>query len=323
MVKILLAEDDAVSRRLLQAMLEAWGYDVVVTRDGNEAWEALSVEDAPSLAVLDWVMPGIEGVEICRRLRNRRGGYVYTILLTGRDRKQDIVEGMNAGADDYLTKPYDAHELLVRVRAGRRILDLQAALLAAQEVLRQQAARDPLTGVWNRARVFESLATELARAWREDTPVSVIMADLDHFKAVNDAHGHMAGDAVLRTVTRRIQSSLRAYDVLGRYGGEEFLIVLPGCDAPSAAATGERIRQAIAASPIDTSEGLIPVTMSLGTASVRHCRTKPGLLVRAADEALYVAKREGRNRVAQADPAATTGVQPAPARPDAGQEAFA
>jgi two-component system, cell cycle response regulator len=301
-VKILIAEDDAVSRRLLQGMLEVWGYQVVLTRDGTEAWNELSSEDPPALAILDWVMPGLEGVEICRRLRAREGRYVYTILLTGRDRKQDIVEGMSAGADDYLTKPYDSHELMVRVRAGRRLIDLHAALLEAQEVLRQQAARDPLTGVWNRARAFESLATEISRAAREGTAVSVIMLDLDHFKEVNDRYGHMAGDAVLRIVTRRVEASLRPYDVLGRYGGEEFLIVLPGCDASAVAATAERIRRAIAASPIDTSEGLIAVTASMGTASARLVESNPESLIRAADQALYVAKREGRDRVAHSGP---------------------
>ena len=322
-MKILLAEDDAVSRRLLQAMLENWGYDVVVTRDGNEAWEALTGADAPALAILDWVMPGIEGVEICRRLRKREEGYVYTILLTGRDRKQDVVEGMNAGADDYLTKPYDSHELMVRVRAGRRILDLQAALLAAQEVLRQQAARDPLTGVWNRARAFDSLAAEIARASREGTTVSVIMADVDHFKNVNDQHGHMAGDAVLRIVTQRIMSTLRTYDVLGRYGGEEFLIVLPGCGPDDAGVAAERIRGALAATPVDTSEGLIPVTISLGTASARNGRATPESLVRAADEALYAAKRGGRNRVVQADPNAASDLQAASDASRLGLEATA
>ncbi len=301
-MKILIAEDDAVSRRLLQAVLEAWGYQVVLTNDGTEAWAELSSDDPPAMAILDWVMPGLEGVEVCRRLRAREGRYVYTILLTGRDRKQDIVEGMTAGADDYLTKPYDSHELMVRVRAGRRLIDLHAQLLDAQEVLRQQAARDPLTGIWNRARAFESLSTEITRAAREGTAVSVIMLDLDHFKDVNDRHGHMAGDAVLRIVTRRVQSSLRVYDVLGRYGGEEFIIILPGCDAAAVAATAERIRRAVSASPIDTSEGLIAVTASMGTASAQLGLTTAESLVRAADEALYVAKREGRDRVAQSPP---------------------
>ncbi len=240
----------------------------------------------------------MHGPDVCRKLRARGdGAYVYTILLTGRDSKQDVVEGMNAGADDYITKPFDSHELAVRLRAGRRILDLQSALLAAQEVLREEATHDPLTGLWNRVRVFEALSLELARAARDGTSVSAIMADLDHFKAVNDSWGHMAGDAALREAARRIGSCVRLYDVVARYGGEEFLLVCPGCDEVAAAALAERIRDVIASRPVNTSEGLIPLTVSLGTATSVGGASAPEEIVRAADAALYRAKEAGRNRV--------------------------
>jgi diguanylate cyclase (GGDEF)-like protein len=316
-VKILVAEDDAVSRRLLEALLVRSGYEVITAADGDEAWAVLSTEDAPQLAILDWVMPGRLGIEVCREVRARtEGPYVYTILLTGRDSKEDVVEGMGAGADDYITKPFDAHELSVRLRAGRRILDLQAQLLAAQDVLRERVTHDPLTGLWSREYVLQSLHEELDRSGREGAPVSVIMADLDHFKDVNDSFGHIAGDAVLREAARRMRSSLRIYDVLGRYGGEEFLILCPGCDASSAVRLADRIRRLIADQPIDTSEGVVDVTISLGTSTTIAGRADAQGLVRAADAAMYRAKAAGRNRVEQAgreEAPGTWGIVPAAA----------
>jgi diguanylate cyclase (GGDEF)-like protein len=319
-VRILVAEDDGVSRRLLEAILVRTGYDVVSARDGNEAWTVLSGDDAPRLAILDWVMPGLDGIDLCRRLRERSDGpYIYTILLTGRDSKEDLVEGMNSGSDDYITKPFDVHELSVRLRAGRRILELQERLLAAEEVARERATHDPLTGLWNREHVFASLAQELDRSEREGSPLSVVMADLDHFKSVNDTYGHMAGDAVLREAARRAGTSLRRYDVLGRYGGEEFVLVCPGCDAASVSALAERIRERLASEPVNTSEGLIAITLSLGTVTTVGGRGTPEAMVRAADTALYRAKERGRNRVEHAEPRdiehalrLTPGIEPTP-----------
>ena len=302
-MRILLAEDDAVSRRLLQAVLQRWGYEVVVACDGAEAWAALSAEDPPSLAILDWVMPVLDGIEVCRRVRaDGERPYVYTILLTGRTDTRDVVQGLDAGADDYVTKPFDSNELRVRLRAGRRILELQSVLLDTQRILRDKATHDPLTGMWNRTQALEALDRELVRAVREGSAISVLMADLDHFKAVNDGFGHMAGDAVLREVARRIRASLRPYDILGRYGGEEFIIVLPGCDAESVRPLSERIRSTIGAEPVDTSEGVVPVTVSIGTATLGTAGRTNEELVRAADAALYRAKAAGRDRVDHAVP---------------------
>jgi two-component system cell cycle response regulator len=206
-MRILIAEDDPVSRRLLEAKLVNWGYEVVVTRDGNEAWQALQADDAPRLAILDWMMPGRDGVAVCREVRKGKGEpYTYLILLTAQAREEDLVTGMEAGADDYIAKPFKSSELKVRLRAGRRIIELQSELIAAREALRAQATHDPLTGLWNHEEILRILGLELVRAKREGRHVGVIMADLDHFKRVNDTYGHMGGDAVLRAAAKTMLS---------------------------------------------------------------------------------------------------------------------
>jgi diguanylate cyclase (GGDEF)-like protein len=284
---------------MLRNMLSKWGYQVVQAPDGEEAWRVLARGNGPRLAILDWMMPGIDGVEVCRRVRALgREPYTYILLLTARTERSDLVEGMEAGADDYLTKPFNAHELRVRLRAGRRILELQAELVEAREALRLQATRDGLTGVWNRTAILEILRRELARARREHSPVAVLMADLDHFKHVNDTYGHMAGDEVLRDAARRIQSGLRSYDAVGRYGGEEFLMVLPGCDCHAGAAQAERLRQALCGEPFHWGAANLRITCSLGVSWTGTAAPESAdALVRGADEALYMAKNDGRNRV--------------------------
>ncbi len=302
-MRVLIADDEAVSRRLLQAMLERWHYDVIVACDGDEAWRLLQMEDAPRLAILDWMMPGMTGPAVCRELRQRGGEpYTYILLLTARAQKQDVIEGMEAGADDYLVKPFDQQELEVRLRAGRRILDLQAELMAAREALREQATRDPLTCLWNRYSIFDILNREANRALRENSVVSVIMADLDHFKQVNDTYGHLAGDAILREAARRMQASTRNYDAVGRYGGEEFLMVLPGSSGPASVQFAERLRSAMEREPIHFGNHAVSVTVSLGvTTSLNGLQTTPEALIHGADEALYRAKHQGRNRVEWGD----------------------
>jgi two-component system, cell cycle response regulator len=296
-MKVLAAEDNPVFQSMLANMLTKWGYTPVVARDGNEAWEALQQPDGPQLAILDWMMPGLNGVDVCRGVRAAgREPYVYILLLTARSDAQDLVEGMEAGADDYLTKPFQAHELRVRLRAGRRILDLQQQLLAAREALREQATHDGLTGLLNRNSILAILDKELARASREDQPLSVLMVDLDRFKQVNDTHGHAAGDAVLCEAARRMRESVRNYDSLGRYGGEEFVIVLPGCDARSAQAQAARVRQTFAASPFSAGSASLLATCSIGVSWRNHPRAnEAGALLREADVALYAAKGNGRN----------------------------
>jgi two-component system, cell cycle response regulator len=297
-MRILIAEDDPVSRRVLQAHLTKWGYEVVVTTDGFEAWNILQKDDPPPLAILDWMMPSMDGTEVIRKLRERRDvSYVYVLLLTAKGQKEDIVAGLEAGADDYLIKPFDAHELRARIRTGKRILDLQNQLVAVQAALREEATHDPLTKAWNRAGILEILQREYARAQRVQGSVGVVMADLDYFKPINDTYGHLAGDEVLRELSRRMISSVRPYDAIGRYGGEEFVIVFPDCSAESAFQRAEQLKQDITRKPVETNSAIITVTASLGVAASDQGRCEDfEILLRAADAALYRSKAEGRNR---------------------------
>ena len=298
-MRVLAAEDNPVFQSMLRAMLTKWGYEPLTARDGNEAWRLLQAENAPRMAILDWMMPGMDGVEVCRRVRSAgREPYQYILLLTARTESQDLVDGMEAGADDYLTKPFIAQELRVRLRAGQRILDLQEELLQAREALREQATHDGMTGLLNRTAVIEALRNEAERAGREGRPLSLLIADFDHFKAVNDTYGHLAGDAVLREGARRMKSAVRRYDSLGRYGGEEFLVVLPGCDPVSAQAQAMRLREAMAAEPFSVGGAPLRVTCSVGISSRVHPEiAQVDAMIREADLALYAAKHRGRDRV--------------------------
>jgi len=298
-VKILIADDSVVSRHLLEATLRKWGYDVMVACDGAEALELLQREDAPGLIILDWMMPGMTGVEVCRRIRQRDSEpYTYILLLTSKNEKEDLIEGMDAGADDYITKPFDQNELQVRLRAGIRLVDLQSQLLKAREDLREQATRDSLTRLWNRSSILGELTRELARSEREARPLGVVIVDLDHFKQVNDTYGHLAGDAVLREAARRMQNGIRQYDSIGRYGGEEFLILFPSCSEEDCVAQADRLRKQLAQTEMSVNDSSLRVTASFGVtvAMPGEMRTQEAL-IRKADEALYVAKRSGRNRV--------------------------
>lgn len=294
-MKILVAEDDSVTRHLLKVSLERWHYEVVLAKDGTQAMEIVLGKDVPKLAILDWMMPGTDGVEVCRELRKRaEGSYVYTLLLTSKAEKDDLVSGLEAGADDYLVKPFDLLELQARLRSGERIIALQDQLIAAREAMREQATRDALTGAWNRRAILEMLEREFHRALRKHTPLVVLMLDLDHFKQVNDTLGHQAGDLVLHEVAQRMQLVLRPYDTLGRYGGEEFVMIVPGYEGPSAESLADRLRDCVGARPILTSAGPVTVTMSVGIASLNE-DARPESLIQRADEALYRAKHSGRN----------------------------
>lgn len=298
-MRILIAEDDPAFRRLLEGTLVRWGYDVMVCLDGNEACQILQSENAPQLAILDWKMPGMEGIEICRKIRkDENDGYTYIILLTSQQRDEDLVTGMEAGADDYVIKPFKHNELKVRLRAGRRIIELQNELLAARDFQRDKAIHDSLTGLLNHEEILVALERELARSERDGVCVSIIMADIDHFKKINDTFGHIAGDVVLRQAALKIQSMARPYDAVGRYGGEEFLLVLPECCKECAVAFAHRLCSSFGSEEMDTPEGMIPVTFSLGVAAGGSDRKQDmQTLVRAADAALYKAKQNGRNRV--------------------------
>jgi len=295
---ILIADDDPLSRRLLQVSLGQWGYRVTVATDGTEALKALDEQDGPHLAVLDWMMPKLDGIEVCRTVRTSgRERYIYIILLTARGYRDEIVQGLEAGADDYITKPFHLHELKARLRTGRRILNLQEELITAREHLRIQATYDSVTGLFNRMAIQDALARELVRSRREGKPVAVIMADLDHFKHINDTHGHPVGDVVLKATADRMRGLFRAYDSIGRYGGEEFLVVLPGCDLATGIEQAERMRKAICTQGVSVANTTIPVSISIGVAATTYDGTESANLLLAADKALYAAKRAGRNRV--------------------------
>ena len=305
-MKILIADDDAMSRRLLQSTLERAGYAVTAVDNGAAAARALCETHGPRLALLDWVMPGLDGPAVIRRVReHREQPYVHMILLTSKQSKKDIVEGLDSGADDYLTKPFDPQELKARLRTGERILMLEDRLVEAREEMRFRATHDALTSLWNRGMLEELLSRELARARRDEQRacLSLILGDIDHFKKVNDTWGHAAGDAVLREIAARFLASVRGYDTVSRYGGEEFLILLPGCDLACTGVRAEQIRMAIESRPVMTEKGAVPVTISLGVALSSHWQNLDGEgLIREADAALYHAKHAGRNCAVLATP---------------------
>lgn len=296
-MKVLIAEDDPVSCRLLESFLAKWGYQAIAVTDGAEAWKVLQQEDCPRLAILDWMIPKMDGSQVCQALRKRNEQqYVYVILVTAKAQKGDVVEGLEAGADDYLIKPFDKHELKARLNSGVRIVELQQQLIVAREALREQVSHDSLTGALSRAAILELLQREIARSKREGNSPCLAIADVDHFKSINDTHGHLVGDAVLREVIRRLRSTIRPYDAVGRYGGEEFLIVTPNGNAAGALKMAERLRASIADKPFDTKACIITVTVSLGVA-VCVGEIAAETLIRLADTALYRAKNRGRNRV--------------------------
>ena len=302
-MRILVADDSPLDRSVLRLSLEKWDYEVTEAEDGDKAMEILTQDDAPSMAILDWMMPGISGPEICHQIREEnRPRYTYILLLTAKDETEDLIEGMQSGADDYIVKPVNMHELQVRLRAGRRIIELQDELIDTREELRVQATRDFLTGIWNRGMITEKLNEEINRAARVNANLGVIMCDIDRFKQINDTHGHPAGDSVLIEVALRMQETLRAYDSLGRFGGEEFLIVVPDASEEGVAALAERIRSGIADTPIVTSVGSVNITVSLGmVVRMMEQSTSLSALVDEADRALYRAKEGGRNRVESTD----------------------
>jgi two-component system cell cycle response regulator len=297
-MKVLIADDSATSRILLRSALQRWGYQVVVAENGAQALEILQQPDSPSLAILDWVMPYLTGPEVCQRIREtHREPYTYILLLTSKNTKHETVQGLDAGADDYIVKPFDEHELQVRLRAGKRIIDLQLDLLRAREELRERANKDLLTMLPNRSAIATTLEQELARCHRDRRSVGVIILDIDHFKKINDTYGHFAGDAVLRETASRLRHNMRPYDQVGRYGGEEFLVVLPNCDLEQATMQAERMRARLHASSMTIEGDEIRVSASFGVTVSDGSERSPDLFVRVADEALYQAKAGGRNCV--------------------------
>jgi diguanylate cyclase (GGDEF)-like protein len=298
-VKILVADDDSISRRILQQILQAEGYEVVAVENGRRAMEEFTKEDGPRLALIDWMMPELDGPSVCREMRARNeGAYVYIVLLTSRQSNEDTVLGLESGADDYLTKPCSAAELTARLRTGRRILKLEDRLVEAREEMRFKATHDSLTRLWNRGAILSLLKAEVNRAIRSDWALSIVLADIDHFKRINDLQGHAAGDTVLQQVAERLLRSVRQYDVVGRYGGEEFLMVLSDCDATEIRVSAERLRAAVANEPFVIQGQKLQVTMSFGAITIESWNMNQPIewLLNRADAALYRAKALGRNR---------------------------
>jgi len=303
-MRILIADDELMSRRLLEKTMQRAGYEVTAVENGRLAADALCKPEGPRLALLDWIMPELDGPGVCREVRKRKDqSYVYMILLTSKERKEDVVAGLGSGADDYLTKPFDPEELKARLRTGTRILDLEDRLIEAREDMRFQATHDALTSLWNRGVIMELLARELTRSRREAKCTAILLGDLDHFKNINDTYGHLAGDEVLKETARRLVSSVRSYDFVGRFGGEEFLVTLNNCDPAFGLARAEKIGKIIADQPVETSAGSIAVSMSFGLLlSQEWGYLSVGDLLHEVDTALYAAKAAGRNCIKVAVP---------------------
>ena len=296
-MRILIADDESISCRLLEKILQRAGYDVLAVDNGRLAADHLCRPDGPRLALLDWMMPGLDGPGVCSVVRgDRKLSYVYMILLTSKELKQDIIQGLQSGADDYLIKPCDAEELKARLRSGLRILQLEDKLIEAREGMRFKATHDALTGIFNRGVIMDLLGRELSRTRREQGCTTILLGDEDHFKNVNDTRGREVGDEVLQENARRLISSVRSYDFVGRYGGEEFLVVLNNCKPSFAFARAEAIRKTIGTRSIQTSRGAVDVTMSLGLLSTSDWGDRPlEELLNETDAALYAAKASGRN----------------------------
>jgi len=298
---ILIAEDDPVSRRLLEKVLIKAGNTVVSVDNGQKALALLNEKFFP-IILTDWMMPEMDGLELCRAIRkNTYPGYVFIILLTAKDSKDDMIKGLGAGADDYLTKPFSHAELVARLNTGKRVLELEKSLKDANEEIRILSITDPLTGTYNRGYLTERLPQEIKRAKRYSRALSIIICDIDHFKKVNDTYGHLVGDEVLKDFARCIRHSIRHdVDWMARYGGEEFLIVLPETEVNGATAMAERLRGELSRRVTEAQDKQISITASFGVAgfspNTPDEMISPEALIRKADKYLYQAKRDGRNR---------------------------
>jgi two-component system cell cycle response regulator len=302
---ILVVEDEPTSRMLLCDLLARAGYQPTAVASGAEALKAFGDTFFP-LVITDWMMPGISGPELCTQLRTRNlPGYVYVILLTARSSTDDIIRGLEAGADDYLTKPFNKTELLARLKTGQRILKLEHKLRLANEEIVAMANLDALTGAFNRGYLNRQGPLEFARTQRYQRPISLIMADIDHFKECNDRWGHLMGDRILVEFASRLQKTLRqGMDWLARYGGEEFVIVLPETDATGALVIAERVRAAVNDTPFEVLGERIPLSASYGVCDIGSI---PGgipdsfnSLLNVADEMLYTSKNAGRDCITPA-----------------------
>jgi diguanylate cyclase (GGDEF)-like protein len=300
---ILVVDDDIVSRTVVQKYLLKAGFEVLCAGNGKEAMAIFSRQFCP-IVLTDWMMPEITGPQLCRMIRETKtDGYVFIILITSRDSKTDIVSGLEAGADDYLTKPIHQAELIARINTGVRILKLEKSLKRANDEIRLLSITDPLTGCFNRAYLGEQFPQELSRSKRYKHPLAVVLADLDHFKKINDTYGHQVGDSVLKSIAQCIIGQTREkIDWTVRYGGEEFLIILPETDCVGTQIMAERVRMAVSRVTVQAGEAQIHITASFGGTCVNFRQKESAAtameeLINKADEQLYRSKREGRNQV--------------------------
>ena len=299
-LRVLLVEDEPTQRLTLERLLTRAGYDVKTANDGAEALAMIKTEQFP-LVLTDWEMPGLDGVTLCRLVRQAQLPSIYILLLTSHGAVAHAVEGLRAGANDFIRKPADASELLARLEVGRRVVHLEQSLREANAQIERMSVTDPLLGIFNRRYLHYKLREEIARARRYQRPLAVLMADLDKFKTINDQHGHHAGDVVLQHMVALASSVLRQpVDWIARYGGEEFVIVLPETQAPEAVAVAEKIRCLYAATPAVLPSGEVCVTASFGVAMLDDATSLDEVgdhLLREADRALYQSKNGGRDRV--------------------------
>jgi len=303
-MRILIADDDPMSARLMQRTLERRGYEITVVSDGRAAVRELNRHDGPKLAVIDWMMPGLNGPEVCREVRGHlNDSYVYILLLTSKQATGDIVAGLEAGADDYLTKPFHPAELNARLLTGRRILSLEEKLVHAREAMRFRATHDSLTGLLNRPTVITRVQHALDKLQRDDTPFSLLLCDVDSFKTVNDIYGHNIGDVVLQQIGARFDDVVQQTGTVGRYGGEEFLIKLDNCGPETLAARAESIRRMVDATAIEIPGSHLSVSVSIGAAAVtsEHRDLSFKDIIERTDLALYAAKAGGKNCVRISD----------------------
>lgn len=296
-MKILVAEDDLTSRSMLVNLLTRWDYEPVAVDNGNSAWDIMEQPDAPMLALLDWEMPGLNGIDVCRKVRECNSeNPPYLIILTVKGETTSIVKGLDSGANDYITKPYNNDELLARLRTGQRMIKLQSELVTAKQALAYEATHDSLTGALNRRGALSRLGSEITRARRNKRPLFVGLCDIDHFKKVNDRYGHQAGDRVLQLFVTTLQQELREYDLLGRLGGEEFLIVAPDSAVANVESFYGRLREKIEHLRFPTLADDMQITVSIGVVET-HGNVSIDNLLAEADAAMYRAKRSGRNKI--------------------------
>lgn len=301
-MKTLIVDDDPLQRQLLCASLGREGHDVIEAADGVQAWDLLQRDSGNiPLVITDWMMPELDGLELIQRIRSANfSHYTYIIIVTAKDSKEDVVVGLDSGADDYLVKPFDPKEMRSRVAIGRRILSLETRLRESLSQLHIMATYDSLTNLFNRRVVYERAQVELERARRDKQPLSLVLLDIDHFKDVNDQHGHLIGDQALRMVANTISQGKRPYDLAGRWGGEEFILVLPTTSLDTARLISERIRERVAALCYTLPDATcLSLRISSGVSSTEANEEEVtlGSLIQQADDALYHAKEHGRNRV--------------------------